>query len=147
MELRPVHSDEFEALMREVSEAARAGAFGSTKVDVEGLMARPVSRPSLRLFRFAVAGLPMAACLALFLGLAAFWKSGSPPSSGLEGNVSIGGTGSTPAERCETLENLRQCFSGPGVLARADCRCVDKDADGDVDLRDLGMFQLEEAGR
>ncbi|MCB9849626.1 MAG: matrixin family metalloprotease [Phycisphaerales bacterium] len=39
------------------------------------------------------------------------------------------------------------CHDGPDVLSGAACECNDLDGDGDVDLRDLGLFQLAYSGR
>ena len=90
----------------------------------------------------------MAASVALFVGLASFWRVGHQPGGApFSGNGSISAGAPDAIERCQTLENLYACFSGPGVRARLDCGCVDADADGDVDLRDVGSFRLEESGR
>ena len=145
MALRPAQHDEFEDLLREAHEAEQAGVFRPTQVDIGGLVSRPVRSPSLRLYRLVLAGVPMAACVALFLGLAAFWNAGNPSSRNPNGNASVRHPVADPAARCEALENLRACFSGPGIPAGSDCQCGDKDADGDVDLRDLGMFQMGDA--
>jgi hypothetical protein len=37
---------------------------------------------------------------------------------------------------------LATCLSGPGVGVDAACGCPDLDTDGDVDLRDFGLFQV-----
>ena len=47
------------------------------------------------------------------------------------------------AGRGEQARVLARCFTGPagGPLGN-DCRCVDFDSDGDVDLADYGAFQV-----
>lgn len=144
MALKPVHTDEFDALLREAFEAERAGVFGRTPLDAGRLMANPSGSP-MRGYRFILAGLPIAASLALFLGMAMFWKAGGKTGGAFpNSNASLSGQNGGAAERCETLENLRACFSGPGLFAKTDCSCVDFDADGDVDLHDYGMFRIGE---
>jgi hypothetical protein len=150
MTQRTIQLDAFDRLMLDVAEAERLGVFGSTAVDVESLMAPPVvlAGPT-HWYRHVLVGLPLAACIAMFFGVATLWRTGSVGHQALLNQTAavstLGGTATSPAERCPTLETLRSCFGGPGTPVGADCQCVDFDDDGDVDLRDMGSFQLTAA--
>ena len=138
--------DELDRLMLEAAEAQQAGVFGSTPIDVEALVAKPVLAGPAYWYQHLLVGLPLAACIAMFFGIAALWHAGSGPGDDLTNGTTavstFGGTVVSAIERCQTPENLRNCLSGPGTPVSNECRCVDFDGDGDVDLRDLGAFQV-----
>ena len=142
----PAQFDEFDRLMLYMVEAKRAGVFDSTPIDVECLATEPVPVGTAHWSRHVLVGLPLAACIAMFFGVATLWEVGSGTGDGfMNGTTAVstlGGTAALPVERCQNLENFRNCFSGPGVLVDGNCRCVDFDGDGDVDLRDVGALQL-----
>jgi hypothetical protein len=142
----PSQFNDFDRLMLEAGQAKRAGVFASTPLDMEALMAEPVPAGPARWYRHILVGLPLAACIAMFFGVATMWRTGSGTGDVLlNGTTAVSTFGvatTSPAERCQTLENFRTCFRGPETLVDAECRCVDFDGDGDVDLRDMGTFQL-----
>ncbi|MFH0983407.1 MAG: hypothetical protein V2A79_17960 [Planctomycetota bacterium] len=137
---------QFDRLMLEAADADRAGVFRVTPIDVEALVGESASIGRARWYRHVLVGLPLAACIAMFFGVATLWRAGSGTRDVLiNGGTAIstfGGTMASPVERCEGMENFRACFHGPGILVDPECRCVDFDEDGDVDLHDMGFFQL-----
>ena len=145
----PSQPGEFDRLMLETAEAERAGVFERTPVDAESLLAEPVPAGPAHWYRHVLVGLPLAACIAMFFGVATLWWAGSEGGDALiNGPAAVpafNGTATSPVERCRNVENLRNCFGGPGILVDSECRCVDFDEDGDVDLRDMGAFQLTKA--
>lgn len=138
--------DEFDRLMLEASTAGRAGVFGTTPVDVESLVAQPVLSGPAHWYRHVLVGLPLAACIAMFFGVVALWENGSGTgnvlTNGSAAVSTLGGTVASPVENCRSMENFQSCLAGPGIMVPAECRCVDFDDDGDVDLRDMGVFQV-----
>lgn len=135
--------DDFERLMLEAADAQRAGVFERTRVDVEALVGEPARHA--RWYRHILVGLPVAACIAMFFGVATMWRAGSHDGeAGLNGTaVSTFGAGMvSPAEGCQNYQTFRACFGGPGILVGSECRCVDFDRDGDVDLADMGGLQM-----
>ncbi len=138
--------DEFDRLMLEAKEAEQAGVFELTPVDVEALVAEPVTIGPAHWYRHVLVGLPLAACIAMFFGVATLWQTGSGTGevliTGTAAVSTFGGAIATTVERCQTMENFRFCFAGPDVPVGGECRCVDFDGDGDVDLRDMGAFQV-----
>ncbi|MCP4592762.1 MAG: hypothetical protein GY842_18660 [bacterium] len=142
-----VGSSQFDRLMIEAVEAHQAGVFASTPVDIESLVPQPVLQSPAAWYRHALVGLPLAACIAMFLGVATIWQTANTGTgeSMLNGSTSVstfGASAGTKLEGCQNPENFRTCFAGPGVVVPGDCRCVDFDGDGDVDLRDMGAFQV-----
>ena len=137
---------QFERLMREAREADQAGVFSSTPVDVVALVAEPVLTGPAHWYRHVLVGLPLAACIAMFFGVATLWQAGSGTGdsiiNGTTAVSTLGGTGVSSIEQCQNLDTFRTCFCGPGIPVGEECRCVDFDGDGDVDLRDMGSFQL-----
>jgi len=130
----------FERLIAEAVAASQAGVFMRTPVDVAALAAAPAARGSA-LYQRILVGLPVAACLAAALGLAALW--------GVSGN---GGSGSGPLASFQPMAAdgaefdarlLVNCLSGPSASVSNGCSAADFDADGDVDLRDLGEYQRQ----
>lgn len=143
---RPGQFDEFERLMLDTAEAKQAGVFHSTPIDVESLVGESGRVGATHWYRHVLVGLPLAACIAMFFGVATLWEAGSRTGDGFSNGTTavstLGGAAASPAGRCQNMENFQTCFRGPGVLVGGDCRCVDFDGDGDVDLRDMGAFQL-----
>ena len=136
--------EDLEGLLAELQQLEEAGVFRRTPVSPTTLVggsAGPVRRPWHRVF----VGLQVAASVALIVGVASLWRpdrdSGTPM---VMKPVSPSDVASTVTEvRCGRLETLTHCFTGPGMLdMHSECRCVDFDRDGDVDLADYGAFQL-----
>ena len=127
-------------LLADLRQMDDAGVFKRTPVDTSALVqAEPVERGPRRLHRLFVA-LQAAACIGLVVGVASFWQAESG-SSGL----SEVGNGTAPewvGSPCGEVAALVRCFGGStGDVSGTDCKCVDFDEDGDVDLADYGTFQ------
>ncbi|MCK4661156.1 MAG: hypothetical protein KAV82_16670 [Phycisphaerae bacterium] len=148
MEHKQSQFDEFDRLMLDLAEARQAGVFDATPIEVESLMAPPVLSGPAHWYRHVLVGLPLAACIAMFFGVATLWKASSETGNrvitGTAAISSFGSSMTTPIEQCQTMDDLRTCFRGPGILVDGGCRCADFDGDGDVDLRDMGAFQLDQ---
>ena len=146
---QPSHLSEFERLMLDATAAERAGVFSSTPVDVESLAGESLVAGPARWYQQVLMGLPLAACIAMFFGIATLWQTGSGTSNGImNGTAAVStfnGAADLPVERCQTLDDFQSCFKGPGVLVDTECRYADFDSDGDVDLRDVGRFQSRNA--
>jgi hypothetical protein len=128
----------FERLIAEARAASEVGVFGRTQVDIADLAAAP--RPSLavRFYERAMVGLPLAACLAIMVGIATW---GIQPGT-VDRPVILAVNGSdVEVEPCG-IEMFAHCVSGPGQPMAPGCSCADLDRDGDVDLADIGSFQV-----
>ena len=127
-------------LLAELRQMDDAGVFQRTPVDTSALVqAEPVERGPRRLHRLFVA-LQAAACIGLVVGVASFWQAGRG-SSGLS-EVGNGNASEWAASPCGQAAALVRCFGGStGDVSGVDCKCVDFDEDGDVDLADYGTFQ------
>lgn len=151
---------EFARLVAQAADAERAGVFSSTELDIEGLMAgsspaeeRAGSRFG-RIYEKALVALPLAACLGIVIGIASMavrsgdngdgmlsllGTNGQVDTVGLQdmiaGDAFLGGTAA-----------VFQCLTGPGAPVPAECQFADMDADGDVDLLDVGTYQRLASG-
>jgi hypothetical protein len=142
-----------ERLIAEARAAERAGVFGRTRLDVSALVGgssleadRPVSPRLIRFYERALVGLPLAACVAIVIGIASM--HGGPMGEAVSSPVAVlerGGDSSSSVELC-SVEFIAGCVAGPGAPVTADCGCADLDRDGDVDLLDLGSYQRLAAG-
>ncbi|MHC4610364.1 MAG: hypothetical protein ACYS7M_08455 [Planctomycetota bacterium] len=141
---QPRHRDELEQLIAEAQDLEQAGVFKRTPVNVASLVeTHGVSRRPRLTHRLFV-GLQVAACLGLVVGLATMWRAGSssPGPAGLTNSSDLEVAGAWGGLHCERVETLKRCFSGPaGDSLGEECKCVDFDDDGDVDLADYGAFQ------
>ena len=52
-----------------------------------------------------------------------------------------GNCAGAPAIALEDYAPFSECLGGPDAGSDPDCACADIDRDGDVDLRDFGLFQ------
>ncbi len=136
--------DDLERLMADVQACEQAGVFEKTPVDVAAVVEAGGRTARPRLTHRLFVGLQVAACVGLVAGLATLWRAGRPSDQHLG---LTNGSGPQVASllgdpRCRRIETLTHCFSGPAGGALGDeCRCVDFDSDGDVDLADYGVFQ------
>lgn len=135
---------EFARLVAQAADAERAGVFSSTDLDIDGLMAESAGSRFARIYEKALVALPLAACLGIVVGIASMavrtgetgdgmlallGTNGQVESAGLQ-NVLVGDTGA-----------VFQCLTGPGGQVPSECQFADMDADGDVDLLDVGSYQ------
>jgi len=161
-----------EDLMREAAEADQAGVFRSTPVEATALMTMLRSAsgsagltgadladsgrtdvlpgtPARRLRWMAVAKIvvPLAACVAVFVGVARLTPTteplimvdngGTPPSTS---SMLAGGNDSGWID----FGQFDRCFTGPAIGALGgECAHVDFDSDGDVDFADFGVLQRQ----
>jgi hypothetical protein len=130
-----------EQLIAQVRSAELAGVFARSRVDVQALMARPVARrPMHRVYEWSLVGLPLAACLAIVVGMATMFV-GSPshlaPSPLTRMDASADQTAVLSAEM------ISDCVTGPGMHVSDACTTADLDHDGDVDLLDYSSFQRQ----
>ena len=136
----PSHNASFDRLIAEAFAADEAGVFASTPVDVAAILRRPAPSPAIRWYERVMVGLPIAACLAIVVGMATMFggPTGTTPTplAGLDSWVA-----SAPAAGLCSMDMVAQCVTGPGRPVGAECECADLDGDGDVDLSDLGSFQ------
>ena len=140
----------FEALLAEAHAADAAGVFQRSTVDAAALLSVPVqttkagrSRLAMFLDRAAV-GLPVAACLAIMVGITTSSLQDSSVVSSMPLAMNTNGVGGVEAQLFGPdlqMEVMVQCFSGPGQSASDSCEHADLDLDGDVDLVDFGQYQ------
>jgi hypothetical protein len=128
-----------ERLIAQVRSAEQAGVFSRTPVDVVALLDRPVaSRPVRRLYEWTLVGLPLAACLAIVVGMTAMF-AGSDGVSRMAAPMATH-PASTPGMPLSP-EAILECVTGPGMQVSPECSAADLDHDGDVDLLDYSSFQ------
>ena len=146
MNLQPDNLDLIEQLMLEADQAARAGVFGRTRLEAAEV---EVGRASwFRRHRQALVGLPVAACLAFVAVIGTLHHAGNNANDITRVALNTGTSGSfdvatSRAADSRQAEVLFSCFSGPGQgLVSSECKGVDYDSDGDVDLVDFGALQL-----
>ncbi|HRX84567.1 MAG TPA: hypothetical protein P5572_06055 [Phycisphaerae bacterium] len=132
----------FERMIAEAFAAQKAGVFASTPVDVAALVAPEAPARVVRWHERLLVGLPVAACVAAAIGMAAMWgvstdrQAGSPLAS-VEPAVT---------SHVANLQLVADCMSGPGAAVTNGCMAADLDDDGDVDLQDMSAYQRRAAG-
>jgi hypothetical protein len=139
MDTEPRKLDPVEMALLELDGAERARMFERTRVDVDGLLAERMPVSSLKLSRTALRLLPVAAAVALAVGVGS-WMFSVKLAELREGRVVLSGFVADAA--APSLGRFHECFKGPTDVLPAACREQDFDADGDVDLADFGAFQL-----
>lgn len=142
-------------LVAEAIDAEAAGVFTPTELDMAAVMdvqagTRAVgssqrSRRHALFARFvekAMVGLPLAACVAIVVGIASMSVRLSPDSGSfvMLGSNGLDSKGLGAMQACD-MQVFARCLTGPGQAVPADCGCVDLDDDGDVDLSDMGSYQ------
>lgn len=148
--IRSLETTDFAELVAEAAAAERAGVFDRTELNLSALMADSEavtaqvseSRHSrvVRVYERIMVGLPLAACLGLVIGLATL-ASRSPDMHGNQfALLGSNGAGDTGGSQCD-VRTMFQCLSGPDRPVSAECGAADLDADGDVDMLDIGSFQ------
>ena len=138
----PSDNTRLELLIAETRLAGHAGVFRQTELDMASLLETPRPSRLVRFYERAVVGLPIAACLAIVVGIATM----KPESANVTkptplATLSHPATGQAKYELC-SMDIIAQCVAGPNTPAVGECMCADLDSDGDVDLRDLGSYQL-----
>ena len=132
----PEHLSPIEQALLELRAAEEAGVFERTAVTLpERSLARRAGSAGRQLQRWALVGLPAAACVALAVGAGLLWHPGSHAPS--RSQLAVGPSPAVPP--------IVTCLTGPAGGVAAECTTHDLDADGDVDLRDLHQFQLARA--
>jgi len=126
--------DHIEKLLADVQAAEEAGVFVRTPVSPSALVT-PEGSWAKRRRRWTI-GLEIAACAALLIGVGSLWSfgNGSGSTSGVGGNPPI----ELVEAPCANAALLVRCVEGS---LGAECRCLDSDDDGDVDLADFGSYQ------
>ena len=136
-ELRQLDGVE-EALLN-LDAAEKAGLFRRTHIDTSELVAGPppVNRPWLS--RLAPRLLPVAAVLAMAVGVWT-WMSGIEPNSTTHPQTTITSLALAGFHSC--YGSFHGCLSGPKDGVPAECLAHDYDSDGDVDLADFRAYQV-----
>ncbi len=130
----PKQLDGVEDAMLELTAARQAGLFSETSVDADMLLRQPAAPSRLRgLFRL----MPVAAALAMAVGVGSWMFTGKPMVPSIPGGTEI--VANSPDSPCDG--RFLHCFSGPSEAVLASCSTHDYDSDGDVDLADFGTFQ------
>lgn len=152
MSRKRYNSADLETLLAVSHEAELAGVSTRTVVDVDELTRRfsasgayprevPVDR--WHVVSFLRVAVPLAACLAIVVGLERLdgpvATRRSDTSILVQSDLDCLESGSAP---WTSLASFAGCLSGPGQpISTAECACADLDRDGDVDLLDYGRFQ------
>ena len=139
MNERPTQHDSIESLLRELDAAERTGVFRTTPVEVDRLVALPSDGQRSNRFRWAMRLLPVAAMLALAVGVWSVQHGGSSPYTSAP---SISSDSHASANPSLTGHDFLGCFGAPGNGVAGTCQSHDYDADGDVDLADFSAYQL-----
>ena len=143
------YNTNLERLIAEVHAAREAGVFNRTNLDVAALNAAVLADPpapswGVRFYERALVGLPLAACLAIVIGIGSMIggptgnKIGSVAPSPL---AALDTNGEPYAVESHGIGFIAGCFSGPGEPVAPGCGSADLDRDGDVDLIDFGSYQ------
>ncbi|MFQ5491344.1 MAG: hypothetical protein ACE5GE_11540 [Phycisphaerae bacterium] len=134
-----------QTLLAELRQAEQAKVFEPTPVSAGQLVGQRRRVSSRSRARRVLIGLQAAACIALVVGVANWWRPGQTSSilGGAEAGRQSQATGG------QAVSVLAGCLAGPtGSGALGGCGRVDYDTDGDVDLVDFGAYQrLSRTGR
>ena len=146
MNLQPDNLDQIEQWMLDADQAARAGVFGRSRLEAADVEVVRVSW--FRRHRQALVGLPVAACLTFVAVIGTLHHAGNNAKDITRVALNTGTSGSFDVATSRAVDSrqadvLFACFSGPGQgLVSSECKGVDYDSDGDVDLVDFGALQL-----
>ena len=130
--------ENLEKALLELDAAEKAGLFQSTSLDPQRLLAHSLPPQRAAAWRLAWRLLPVAALVALAIGLWSWMFTQGPGARRTPNAVATGLAGAYGGGD----GSFYQCFGGPNEAAARGCREHDYDADGDVDLADFGTFQL-----
>ncbi len=131
-----------ELLIAEARAAEKAGVFSRTPMDVAALIQQPETSRWIRVYERALVALPLAACLALVVGIASMMGGPAGPDIATTPMVS---PAAAPSNGPCSPDVIAACLAGPNMAVSDECRCADFDADGDVDLLDLSSYQKQVA--
>jgi hypothetical protein len=124
-----------ERLIAEVRSADEVGVFARSQVDVAALAASPAPSRLVMFYERALVVLPLAACLAVVIGIASL--AGNPMDAGLSQTpIASVAPGISPG-----VDLVASCLSGPGAHVSDTCSVADFDGDGDVDMLDMSSYQ------
>lgn len=125
-----------ERALLELHEAEAAGVFGRTAVNAKPLLSSAAFSSRVRLARWSIVGLPVAACLALAIGV------GSWMFHAEFARIRAIRDGQGTVVAMADGVDFTNCLAGPGVDVVNGCATLDYDLDGDVDLVDFRTYQL-----
>ena len=125
-----------EHALLELHEAEAAGVFERTAVDAKPLLNTGEFSSRARFAQWSIVGLPVAACLALAIGV------GSWMFQGEFARIRAIRDGRATVVAMADGVDFTNCLAGPGVDVVNGCATLDYDLDGDVDLVDFRSYQL-----
>jgi hypothetical protein len=128
--------DSLEHTLVELHEAEQAGVFRSTKLRPQSAAAPKRESGWHHWRRWALVGLPAAACVVLAVGLVGLFPTGH------NGDVQPVVTADSGHSAVPLDMQFFGCFNGPGADVRNECVSFDRDQDGDVDMVDFSALQL-----
>ncbi len=136
---KPKQLDGVESMLLELDAVEQAGVFQRTAIDAVGLVSEPVPVNQSSRLRILLRLAPVAATVALAVGV---WSLQS--NDGINSTAQPGsGSGSmASASFASCGDGFLGCFTGPTDGVPADCQSHDYDSDGDVDLADFSTYQL-----
>ena len=131
--------DPVETALLELQDADRARLFRRTRVDEARLVAGRVPAQSSGSRRVAMRFLPVAAALAMAIGVWSWMFSTELAETrrAQDASPTLLADASTPDPG-----SFHKCFAGPTAGTSSSCQELDYDSDGDVDLADFGAYQL-----
>jgi len=143
MDCEVLQNDSIEAGLAELSDAQRAGLFHPTRLDRSWLVDPGTTTASHRpgWLRFMSRGRTVAAAAVLFLAFTVWtgmfvWQLSS--MRGVESATPLTLLEGRPSRTAQFVT----CLDGPVADGKSECRDLDRDHDGDVDLADFGSLQI-----
>ena len=131
--------DGVEEALLELDAAEKAGLFRRTHIDTSELTASPVPVDRPGLSRLALRLLPVAAALAMAVGVWT-WMSRVETNSTNHPPTAITSLASAGFHSC--YGSFHGCLAGPKDGVPPECLAHDYDSDGDVDLADFRAYQV-----
>ncbi len=135
------HLDPIEDGLAELAEAQRAGVFGRTPIDAGQCLLADEPRAPVNVRRLMARLMPVAAVLVLAVTV---WTTMfALQLSEIRENKQMLAAGQAKPDT-----SFATCMNGPsGDGLSGQCGELDRDTNGQIDLRDFGSYQLAYAGR